>query len=148
MKKLEEHLYELRRESKLTQEEVAVALNVTRQTISNWETGTAKPSIAKGVELAQIYGVSLDTLVGNAKFESKQVSRIMKEYEGSKGTIFLSKVEKDPFYPYTKVKDVEIIEVGSTSMKIHVYNTNIFKKDIVEQLIFLKDVLGFLKEIK
>ncbi|HHT98345.1 MAG TPA: helix-turn-helix transcriptional regulator [Clostridiales bacterium] len=143
MKKLEEHLYELRKENKLTQEEVAVALNVTRQTISNWETGTAIPTINKAIELAQIYGISLDTLVGNAKSELKKVSVIMKKYEGTKGTLFMHLIETQPFYPFTKIKNVEIIEVESTSMKIRIH-----KKDVAEQLIFLKDVLGFLKEVQ
>ena len=38
-KKIGRFLKELRIEKKLTQEQVAEDLNVSRQTISNWETG-------------------------------------------------------------------------------------------------------------
>lgn len=61
---LAQRLYALRKERIKTQEEVALALNVTRQTVSNWETGNAQPSIDKAIEIAKLYGLSLDELVG------------------------------------------------------------------------------------
>ena len=143
MKKLEERLYVLRRENKLIQEELATALDVTRQTISNWETGRAQPTIDKAIDLAKIYGVSLDGLVGNVTSKSKQVSHILKGYEKSKGTLFMRPVETQPFFPNLQVKNVEIIEVGAISMKIRIH-----KKDSVDQLVFTKDVLGFMKEVE
>lgn len=33
------NIYELRKKRKLSQEEIAEKINVTRQTVSNWETG-------------------------------------------------------------------------------------------------------------
>ena len=141
MKKLEERLYELRRENKLTQEEIAVAVNVSRQTISNWETGTARPTIDKAIELAEIYEVTLDSLVGNAHSESKKVSRLLKEWEGAKGTLFLQLSEKQPFFPHTTVKETEIVEVGPSFVRIRTQ-----KKNVVEQTLHVKEVLGFLRE--
>lgn len=42
---------------------MAEALDVSRQAVSRWETGAAAPSTENLVELARLYGVSLDELV-------------------------------------------------------------------------------------
>lgn len=62
-----EKLYDLRKSSGLTQEEMAERLEVSRQTISNWETGSASPSLDKALELSELFSVSLDELVGRQK---------------------------------------------------------------------------------
>lgn len=136
-----ENLYLLRKENKLTQEEIATNLNVTRQTISNWETDNVKPTIDKVIALSDVYGVSVDTLIGKKKSEAKKGSPILKKYEGAKGVLYMKAVENQPFFPYCVVKNVEIVEIDDISMKIRIH-----KKEIVSQLVFIKDVLGFLKE--
>ena len=76
-----ENLYLLRKENKLTQEEIATSLNVTRQTISNWETDNVKPTIDKVIGLSEIYGVSLDTLIGKEISEARKwVQRFVSWY--------------------------------------------------------------------
>lgn len=42
---------------------MAEALDVSRQSISKWEQGTAQPSIENLTGLGQLYGVSIDTLI-------------------------------------------------------------------------------------
>ena len=61
---LHEKLAELRAENNMSQFEVAEELNVSRQAISRWETGRAKPSTEKLIALSRLYGVPLDELVG------------------------------------------------------------------------------------
>lgn len=63
--KLKERLAALRQEKGLSQVELAERLNVTRQAISKWETGTAVPSIDNLIGLSRLYGISLDDLLGN-----------------------------------------------------------------------------------
>lgn len=46
----------------MTQEELAEKLNISRQTISKWETGSAQPEIDKAIELCGIFNCSLDDL--------------------------------------------------------------------------------------
>lgn len=58
-----ERLYELRKNSGLTQNELAEKLDVSRQAISRWEMGTAKPEIENLIALSEIFGVSLDYLL-------------------------------------------------------------------------------------
>lgn len=47
----------------LTQEQAAAALGVSRQTISNWETGKTYPDIISVVKMSDLYAVSLDQLL-------------------------------------------------------------------------------------
>lgn len=142
MRKLDERLHKLRKEKKLTQEDVARALGVTQQTICNWETGTAQPTIDKAIDLAEIFGITLDTLVGSSQSESKVKSRILQNFEGSKGTLIMMPIDKQPFFPHTQVKNVEIVIVNSTSIKIRIHN-----KHTIEQLVFVKDILSFIKDM-
>ncbi len=60
---LAEKLYNLRSRSGLSQEELAEKLNVSRQSVSKWESGNSIPAIDKIVELSSIYGISTDYLL-------------------------------------------------------------------------------------
>lgn len=60
---LSERLQQLRRQNGLSQERLAEALNVARQTISKWENGQAEPELAALVRMSDLYGVSLDRMV-------------------------------------------------------------------------------------
>ncbi len=62
MNRLGERLFKLRREMKLSQEEVADKLNVTRQTISKWETDQSVPDFDKIVPLCELYGITPNEL--------------------------------------------------------------------------------------
>lgn len=57
----------LRKNAKLTQEDVAERLNVSRQSVAKWESGESLPDIENCILLAKLYGVSLDDLVRYAK---------------------------------------------------------------------------------
>lgn len=52
-----------RQAAKLTQEQVAERLGVSRQTVSNWETGKTYPDIVSVVKLSDLYDISLDRLL-------------------------------------------------------------------------------------
>lgn len=58
-------ILELRKKEKLSQEQLAEMLNVTRQTISNWELNQTTPDLNQAKELSRIFCVSLDELVSN-----------------------------------------------------------------------------------
>ena len=62
MNNLGERLFKLRKDKKLSQEEVAEKLNVTRQTISKWETDQSMPDFDKVVPLCELYGITTDEL--------------------------------------------------------------------------------------
>lgn len=60
-----EKLMKLRKKRGMSQQEVASALGVTRQTVSNWECDQGAPSLDKAADLARLCGVSLDDLVAD-----------------------------------------------------------------------------------
>lgn len=78
---LGERLLKLRKEKKLSQEEVAEKLNVTRQTISKWETNQSMPDLDKIGPLCKLYGISTDHLLNGTdsleKTENKNWSYLL-----------------------------------------------------------------------
>lgn len=60
---LSEKLYMLRKNSGLSQEQLAEQLNVSRQAISKWEQGTAVPESEKLITISNYFGVTVDYLL-------------------------------------------------------------------------------------
>ncbi|KAF1301889.1 MULTISPECIES: helix-turn-helix domain-containing protein [Enterococcus] len=56
-------LKEARKQAGLTQEKVAENIQVSRQTISNWENEKSFPDIVSVIKLSNLYSVSLDNLL-------------------------------------------------------------------------------------
>ena len=59
-----------------SQEQAAEALGVSRQTVSNWETGKTYPDILSVIRMSDLYSVSLDHLLK----EERSVKQTYKEY--------------------------------------------------------------------
>ena len=68
---LGERLLELRKSKHLSQEELAFKLDVTRQTISNWETDQSTPDFDKIMPLCELYGITSDELLTGLKKEEE-----------------------------------------------------------------------------
>ena len=58
-----DNLIALRKLNKLTQEELAEKVGVSRQSLSKWETGETVPDLEKSAAIAEALSVSLDELV-------------------------------------------------------------------------------------
>lgn len=63
---LGEKLLQLRKKAGLSQEDVAEKLNVSRQTVSKWETDQTVPELIKTKLLSQLYNVSYDYLISGS----------------------------------------------------------------------------------
>ena len=61
---LNENIRNLRKAKGLSQEELAIKLNVVRQTVSKWETGLSVPDSSMLVSLAEEMDTSVSTLLG------------------------------------------------------------------------------------
>lgn len=72
---LNENLKQLRKSKGLSQEELAIRLNVVRQTISKWEKGLSVPDADMLIKIADIFEVSVSELLG-AKIEEKNEQNI------------------------------------------------------------------------
>lgn len=60
---LSENLIRLRTEKRLTQEELADLLGVSRQSVSKWESGASVPELDKLIRLSEVFGITVDELV-------------------------------------------------------------------------------------
>lgn len=57
----------LREEKNMTQDNLAEKMNVTRQAVSNWETGKTSPDIDTLFKLSQIFDVSMEEIIYGEK---------------------------------------------------------------------------------
>ena len=71
--KFNENLKYLRKEAKLTQEQLAEKLNVSRQAVTKWESGQSLPDIQNLKEMADMFGVTMDALVGDIGTKKESV---------------------------------------------------------------------------
>ena len=60
---LSQTIYTLRTAKGLSQLELAEQLEVSRQSVSKWETGQSVPDLDKLIKLADLFGISVDELV-------------------------------------------------------------------------------------
>lgn len=77
---LADKLIELRKKAGLSQEELAEKMNVTRQSVSKWESAQSVPDLEKIVKLSNIFNVSTDYLLkdeidNNSHTDNKNVNR-------------------------------------------------------------------------
>ncbi len=61
--KLNEKILYYRKAAKLSQEELAAQVGVSRQAVSKWELGDATPEVDKLLALAKAFGVTTDELL-------------------------------------------------------------------------------------
>ena len=71
---LGKNLYNLRKNKNLSQEEVAEKLNVTRQTISKWETNESKPDFDKILPICELFNITTEELLIGINTEKKELN--------------------------------------------------------------------------
>ena len=69
-------IYELRKKKHLTQEDLAILLDISDKAVSKWENGTSKPTIENLKKLSNIFDISLDELI--EKDDNKKKQKITK----------------------------------------------------------------------
>lgn len=146
---ISDKLFALRRRAGMSQQEVAAAIGVSRQTVSNWEQNQGAPALDKAAELARLYGVSLNDLasdevdvVSSAGTRAQSDLHVLEAFVGAKdATISLSGDE-------ATIQHAEILEAGGGWLRIAVErSTALFgnpktKREHVIRLIDLDDVLS------
>ena len=125
---LGEKLFELRKEKNLSQEVVAEKLNVTRQTVSKWETNQSTPDFDKILPICELYGISTEELLkgeqqNSEKEESENTNEIDEKFDWdeAKKHLFTRGKEDDNYENMSrnqiKQKSAEIV---STSVFIYI----------------------------
>ena len=73
---LSNKLYEIRKESNLSQSEFASALGLTNKAISKWENGQALPSLEQIIKISNLFNVSIDSLLKEVPNKDRKVYKI------------------------------------------------------------------------
>lgn len=81
-----DRLKKLRENEKMTQQELANKIGVTRTAISTYENGTREPLLVKVKKIAEIFDCSIDFLVGTSDVKSKADSDYVIYYDKEEET--------------------------------------------------------------
>lgn len=115
-------ILELRTKSRLSQEELAEKVNVTRQAVSRWETGETIPNIDTLKLLSKLFDVSINTLLGAPRKLICQCcgmplddSTISKEPDGSFNEEYCKWCYTDGKFVYTSLEELTDFLVGHMS---------------------------------
>jgi len=84
MNTMGERIYELRKQSNMSQGELADELDVSRQTISKWENNSSIPELDKIIRLCEVFDVSSDYIL-------RGIAESAKDSEESKETVIKEK---------------------------------------------------------
>ena len=76
--KIGEFLKELRKEKGITQEQLAEQFNVSRRSVSRWETGNNMPDLSMLITLAEYYEVDVKEII-DGKRKSENMNEEMKD---------------------------------------------------------------------
>ncbi|CAM3731334.1 helix-turn-helix transcriptional regulator [Erysipelothrix urinaevulpis] len=138
MNKFSKNVYELRKKSGLTQEDLAERMEVSRQTISNWETGVAQPTLDKAIEISELFSVSIDELIGQqSKSKELHPSRVLTNLIGQTVTIRQKVSENKPIlFDEIVLKNCLVKDVSPVMIKVILMK----KKIKEEKMIFTKDI--------
>ena len=71
---LGEKITTLRNQYEMSQGDLAEKMNVSRQSISKWETGTSVPELEKLIQLSELFHITLDELVKGESIPEKKTS--------------------------------------------------------------------------
>ncbi|MDE6252414.1 MAG: helix-turn-helix domain-containing protein [Lachnospiraceae bacterium] len=81
-----EKIFLLRSDCKLSQEDMAGRFDVSRQTISKWESGLSYPEIDKLIAISEMFNVSIDYLLKDnckEKIQNDELEKIVLKFLGS-----------------------------------------------------------------
>jgi transcriptional regulator with XRE-family HTH domain len=107
----------LRKEKKLTQEQLAEQLNVSGRTVSRWETGNNMPDISLLVEIADFYDISIPELIdGERKSEKmneeiKEVADKMADYAGEEKATIIKNIRNNSLFGVGAIVMLLILEL-------------------------------------
>lgn len=82
MLKFNERLKKLRKQKDITQEQLAEYMGVSPQAVSRWETGATCPDISALPSLAELFGITIDELLGvDEKEKRREINAIIADAE-------------------------------------------------------------------
>ncbi len=89
---VEKKLKDAREKAGLTQEQVAEAVMVSRQTISNWENGKSLPDIISIIKLSDLYKISVNELLKGDQRMQEKIEKDANIAQTNKKVIFVTAI--------------------------------------------------------
>ncbi|MBP3708703.1 MAG: helix-turn-helix transcriptional regulator [Clostridia bacterium] len=126
-----EKLFELRKEKNLSQEEVAEKLNVTRQTVSKWETNQSTPDFDKIIPLCELFEISTEELLTGNKQE--KINEEVKAEEKTEKILTKEEVKQKSAEVVSTSVFLYVVSIAFLMVAIPVFRMN----PIVASAIFL-----------
>ena len=129
---------ELRKEKRLTQEQLAEKLNVSGRTVSRWETGTNMPDISLLTELAEFFDVSIPEIIdGERKSENmnqdvRETANKMADYASAEKENIIKNVRNQSLLGVCALVIIAILELAMPTGRsliadtIHLYETLVY----------------------
>ena len=74
-----EQIKSIRQKEKLTQEQFAMKLNVSRQAVSNWENNKNLPDIGMLILMSDVFEISLDYLIKGENKMNNMTEKVIKD---------------------------------------------------------------------
>ena len=105
------NLKEARKKKLLTGEKVAQQLNITRNALSMYETGKREASYETLKKLANIYGVSIDYLLGNSTELTSTSTALTSEQAKDLWLATLSQLDQDIISTVLKLNELQKYKV-------------------------------------
>lgn len=95
--KFSEKLQKMRKEKGLSQEALAEMLDVSRQAISKWESGSSYPEIDNLITISEIFGVTVDSLLKDGEPQNDNRNIYAEPFWVSRGRVFEYKSKRIMF---------------------------------------------------
>ena len=142
---IHENLRQLRRNCAMTQEQVAEKIGITRQALSSYETDRTRPDVDMLIQLAEIYGTSLEGILYGQERKLKAAHRIRLTALILFGALtFLTLISSaflftaNRFFP---VATGQVLQENMSVLKAHLWFNNAW--NFTDTLILSLSYLGF-----
>ena len=173
MQEIGKRILNLRKDRNMTQVDLADQLGISYQAVSSWERGNSMPDIAKIPELAELFQVSIDELIGASKvvnavlnsdatqwkdesFAEEEIEEAIPILEPAQITELIEGIDKttvkdiSAFLPYMHEEDVKelALEALRAGKEINGYLPFMHEEDVkelaLEALRAGKEINGYL----
>ncbi|HCY48906.1 MAG TPA: transcriptional regulator [Clostridiales bacterium] len=139
----------LRKAANFTQEDVAKRLNISAQAVSKWENDISAPDISALTDIADMFGVTTDVLLGKSADEATFVPDAKKDIDNLMFRVFVDSADGDKVRVNLPVALVKIFAESDDGGDVKINGKNILQGIDLKQLLSLveRGLLGKIVEV-